>query len=212
MNAKTKAIVSKATVRITKRGGLGVFVPGGLILTAAHCINFSCGGRMSSALASSGEFTEDVKTSIGECKAEPVAVEPCSDLAALCSVDGQIAPVDASAFDAICEAIQPVPVCRKHHKVGDRFPIYVRAHTGKWISGKAVLACGNSPSLFLETESRILGGTSGGPIVNASGELVGIVSSSEDSAKSAKMFTGSGAYVALALPVWIRRRIFDDGI
>ena len=37
--------VERATVRLVERGGQGVLVPGGFILTATHCINW-CGTGM----------------------------------------------------------------------------------------------------------------------------------------------------------------------
>jgi hypothetical protein len=42
---QVKTDVANATVTLLKRGGRGVLVPGNLIVTAAHCIEFECGGQ-----------------------------------------------------------------------------------------------------------------------------------------------------------------------
>ena len=44
--ASSLDIVEKATVRLTGKGGQGVLVPGGLIVTAAHCVNWYLEGGM----------------------------------------------------------------------------------------------------------------------------------------------------------------------
>src|SRR5262245_38143525 len=42
----TLAQVQLATVQIQKKGGRGVLVPGGFVLTAAHCVEWSPEGGM----------------------------------------------------------------------------------------------------------------------------------------------------------------------
>jgi hypothetical protein len=58
---------------------------------------------------------------------------------------------------------------------------------------------------------QIEGGTSGGPIINAAGELVGIVSVFSYDENATKVqgqgCTGSASCPHLALPVWVMRLI-----
>jgi hypothetical protein len=46
INAKARARVMKATVRIDQLGGQGVLVPGSFILTATHCVKWNGEGGM----------------------------------------------------------------------------------------------------------------------------------------------------------------------
>lgn len=76
--AQAQAIAERAPVALTKLGGRGVLVRGGIILTATHGINFNTAGDM----ALGGFYVEDVLTATGELvKAGPLAVEPVSDVA-----------------------------------------------------------------------------------------------------------------------------------
>jgi V8-like Glu-specific endopeptidase len=76
--------VAKATVSLLGQGGQGVLVRNNLILTAAHCINFYCDGRMTLG----DYFIEEIKTSEGrKLKVTPYAVEPVSDIVVLGSLD-----------------------------------------------------------------------------------------------------------------------------
>jgi hypothetical protein len=67
--------IARATVLVTRQRGRGILVPGGKILTAAHCITWSGAGGMVL-----GEwFVETIQTAAGAsiqtqvCAAEPVA-------------------------------------------------------------------------------------------------------------------------------------------
>ena len=46
MDDRIRKRIENATVTITKLGGRGVLVSNGIILTAAHCINWSVEGGM----------------------------------------------------------------------------------------------------------------------------------------------------------------------
>ncbi len=75
---------------------------------------------------------------------------------------------------------------------------------------------------MIEPDQAIEGGTSGGPIINDDGELVGIVSNASDVLEAGitedgipyegEIGRGSFPYPALALPVWVCRRIFGESI
>jgi trypsin len=83
-NDSMRALVSAATVRVTGRGGQGVLIPGGFILTAAHCIDWDTNGKM----VLGEHFEERIVTSDGrELFVAPVAVEPVADIAVLGAMD-----------------------------------------------------------------------------------------------------------------------------
>ena len=57
-----KKRVEKATVKLISKGGQGILVPGGFIITAAHCVDFDCGGSM----ALGEYFIEEIETIKGQ--------------------------------------------------------------------------------------------------------------------------------------------------
>jgi hypothetical protein len=61
--------ISDATVKILKKEGQGALVGGGLILTAAHCIDFECPGGM----ALGDYYIENIRTIHGQLKVAPLA-------------------------------------------------------------------------------------------------------------------------------------------
>jgi hypothetical protein len=70
-------------VSIRKNIGQGILIPGGLVLTAAHCVSFSTDG----AMVLGDRFVEEIGTSNGPLKLNPMAVEPVSDIAVLVALD-----------------------------------------------------------------------------------------------------------------------------
>jgi len=74
-----------ATVQLPKRGGQGVLIRGGLVMTAAHCIEWNADGGMAM-----GDWqVETVETACGKSfRMHPVFVEPRSDIALLGAPDG----------------------------------------------------------------------------------------------------------------------------
>ena len=65
-------------------------------------------------------------------------------------------------------------------------------------------------SLSVVADEQIESGTSGGPIINDSGELVGIVSNFSETGEGLPKSNGPVPYPALALPVWVCRWIFEE--
>ncbi len=178
--------VAAATVKFYKLGGQGVLVPGNMIVTAAHVVEWSTeGGRMTGPFTPF-EFYEPVETADGsKFLVEPLAVEPVSDFAVFGAPDDQACSEEFDKFEAFCDATRPVEldtsesvrkrVTVRRNKVISRwvrkpFAVEILAHTGEWIAGRAV-----APR-EIETEVAIQSGTSGGPVITMDGKLLGVVS------------------------------------
>jgi hypothetical protein len=107
LRAALAARISRAVVRLPKLGGLGVLVPGGFVVTAAHCIGWTSAGPM----ALGDYYREPIVTADGqELVVAPLAVEPVSDLAVLGAMDEQEFRHEVDAFKAFCETTPPVPL------------------------------------------------------------------------------------------------------
>jgi len=200
--------IEKATVSLPQKGGQGVLVGGNLILTAAHCTDYR-----ESSLHGEGSFIvgdyfiEEISTSKGRLKVAPLAVEPVADIAVLGALDDQEFAEEASDFEAFCERTKPVRLCRSDFPLFEEFKVQIYTHKGIWVTGKAIQCTEDATKLFVEADEQIEGGTSGGPIINDSGELVGVVSNfSEVNVVGAKS-NGTAPRPHLTLPVWVCRRI-----
>jgi hypothetical protein len=194
-----KAAIAKATVTITKKGGMGVLVEGSLILTAAHCVEFDCEGRMGLG----DYYLETVKTANSEFRLSPLAVEPVIDIAALGVIHDQELPKDDDKFQEFCEKTKPVRVCRTGgYPLFKSFPVHIYTPKGTWVTGRAEQWNEKVASLFVHANGRIEGGTSGGPIVNDLGELVAI-SSNFGGVEGAEEQDGTAGRPLLALPLWV---------
>ena len=198
------ARVSNATVRIG--GGQGVLVPGGFILTAAHCIKWNGEG----AMALGDHFIEKITTKSGaRFGVMPIAVDPVSDIAVLSALDNQEFGEDVESLEQWCETTKPVPLLTKTPPPWKSISVRVLSHRGNWIKGKVTrygFATASSGCISIEAVSQIEGGTSGGPIVDSRGRLVGVVSHSTE-AKAGDKCTGSIPLACLALPHWLLLRI-----
>ena len=199
LHEKFQSNVEKATVSLPKLGGQGVLVEGGFILTAAHCIAWKCDGSM----VLGDHFIEDISTSLGILKVSPLAVEPVNDIAVLGSLDSQTFFSEADEFEKFCENTDAVPLCLSNFELFQPFPVYVRTHKQEWVKGDAQQCYEHAPSLWVETDDQIEGGTSGGPIINEAGELVGISSNFCVVADSQQKCNGSVPRPHLALPAWV---------
>ncbi len=189
---KVRRAGAAATGRFLEKDGAhrgqGVLVPGPWILSAAHVVHWDHTGAMAGSF-NEREFLQEITVAGGSrFRVYPQAVEPVHDLAVLGAVDGQWLPHDDDAFEAFCAATLPVPLAtgefynEQDHRANLRrirrqeateprrtVPAYVLAHTGAWIRGRVRQILPKAPSLVLETETLIQGGTSGGPVVTADG-------------------------------------------
>ena len=201
LSEETRKRVEKATVRLTKKGGQGVIVPDGLILTAAHCIAASLEGDM----VLGDFFLEEIEFGGQKIVAQVYVVEPVSDIAVLGTPDDQTFYKEAIAFDKALELIEPVEIRSEDLELFREIPAMVFTHTRLWLQA-SVQKCNESASTLAINTPAIDGGTSGGPVIDQEGRLFGIISmigctiGRED-------HIGQIPWPSRALPVWVVKRI-----
>jgi len=199
MDSKIFSKIENATVTLTKKRGQGILVRNNMILTAAHCIDFTTTGEMVL-----GEyFIEDIETKLGNYKVSPICLEPMLDIAVLGGVDEQDLNEWSEQFKEFCEHTPPIKICRSKFEIQKEFKIYIYSHEKKWITGYAVLVRPDAPALWIKADKPIKGGTSGSGIVNEKGEIVAIVSNAAKQSSD-----GIAPRPLLALPVWVCREIY----
>lgn len=203
-----KRRVGKARVRLVKKGGQGILVPGGYILSAAHCVTWDAKGGMPV-----GDFYfETIQTWDGrQFKAEVCAVEGKTDIAVLSAPDDQVLPQEFMAFKAFCWTTKPIPLSTRVPDIEEWLPVHILDHAGKWNSGQATRFGYPGPpsagTLCVQTKNPIRGGTSGSPIIDDMGHLVGIVSWSSENPHGGgglpKVYLGAFPMPYLSLPRWV---------
>jgi hypothetical protein len=154
------ARIARAVVRIPRRGGRGIVVPGGFVVTAAHCIGWSAEGGM--AL---GDYSrEEIVSADGRSlTVQPLAVEPVSDLAVLGALDGQVFPEAADAFEDFCDTTEPVWLAIDDFELFVPLAAYLFTHNKGMIPVRIQqVACG-AATLHMQADEQIEGGTSGSP-------------------------------------------------
>jgi hypothetical protein len=201
---RNHARVEAAVAKVLKKGGLAVLVGNDSwrgFLTAAHCVEIAFSGRM--ALGDCYfEDLEEVEIAGYKFRTSIHFAEPRSDIAFLGPVDDQALPRDAEIFEKVCWDREPVPICFKELTLRKEFPAYVYTHKGRWMRGKVSQWQRMAKGLCFKTKKEIEGGTSGGPIVNSLGQLIGIVSNA--SVKSPALPKSSGFHPRphMTIPVW----------
>ena len=200
---RIRSNIEKATVTFKKLGGRGVLAEGNLIITAAHCIEFETKGGI---MALGEYFIEPIKTSHGYLIVSPIAVEPLNDIAVLGPIDEQEMPKEVEKFKLFCEAVNPVIISRREFDLFEQIPVFIFNHHNAWVKGTVIKCKNNASTLVLKSDEAIEGGTSGSPIVDESGELVGIASIATI-ANPGEGSEGSIPHVRQALPVWIINEI-----
>ena len=104
--------VVKAKVRLTRLGGQGVLIPGQMILTAAHCLQFPTDG----GAVLGDHLLEPIRTADErQLVVAPVVVEQMQDIAVLGTLDGQYFYEEATAFEAFCDETDAVPIAAASH-------------------------------------------------------------------------------------------------
>jgi S1-C subfamily serine protease len=203
LSEQLQRTIAQACVTVVKQGGRGVLVAGGLVLTAAHCVAYTTERPM----VLGDTFRADLQTSHGPIQAAIYAVEPVANIAALGALADQNRLQEFIAFEQWCEQTPPVSVCFELLPVLQSFPIYIYTHKGTWNPGTAQIVREDAQTLVVETSAPIEAGTSGSPIVTARGELVAIVSISNNATGDQGGSDGVHPRPPLALPGWVMRRI-----
>jgi hypothetical protein len=195
--------VAAATVQIAGKTGQGVLVPGHLILTAAQCITYGGDGRMGPG----NRFVEDVRTADGSLlKVALEAVEPVSGIAALGTPESQTRSADYDEPDAFFERTAPVQIYWGDLEWSKPYAAYIYTHKREWLSAK-VRRWGQTGQLIsLDAARGIEFGSSGGPVVNESGQLLGVVSQGGGTDGQA-LLADPIPRPSLVLPIWIANRI-----
>jgi hypothetical protein len=196
--------------------GRGVLVGGQLIVTAAHnvLIQLEQTGRRPLADTLMGLGLGDhaklpIETAHGRLFVAPLVIEPVADIAVLGPLDEQAFWEDVQAYEAWCEAVTPVALCVDDLPLRQPVPVTVLTHRGTWLAGTAEQWGAEDSRLWVTVPDGIEGGTSGSPIVNMHGAIVGIVSQfgggEADTVERGR--TGPAPRPHLTLPPWIMRQI-----
>lgn len=210
--------IREAVVQLPKLQGKGVLVTGGFVLTAAHCLEWSGDGGM--ALV---DHLARVETPSGASfMLRVAAVDLVADIAALVAPDNQQFPDDCEAFERWQDSVREVDLslefdkwCARLLPAGEtvRFAVSCLTQEGVWQRGYLQRnAPGQlcAPSHQMTFIAPITSGTSGGPIVDGNGDLVGIVSNAAH-ARADGTTEGMQPIVRNALPRWVLDAIWEDG-
>jgi hypothetical protein len=218
---ETLKAVARATVRLPRKGGQGVLVPGQLILTAAHCIGWTSEGHM----ALGDAFPETIESGSRKLTVDVLAVEPRSDIAVLGALDDQVYTEEADAFEAWCDETRPVRLYTDNLPVEEstppsgfprvewtrllpsiEVPAHILTHNKGWIQVRARQMRRDAHIFVVESDELIDGGTSGGPVIADDGRLLGVVSQSGETQADGER-KPAGAFPVprphLTLPAWI---------
>lgn len=210
------SLVAAATVTVRgypgdlEKVGLGVLAGGGLLLTAAHCLEYD---NDTGARAILGEHVHyEIETAGGDAlKAAPLFIESISDIAVLGPLDRYAYDAEwVEAYESFLERTKPVPLWGGGGEGpapvdAGEFGIRIRTHGKRWTAGTASFFGAGRPHLWMQTDERIEGRMSGGPIVNDSGELVSVVTVAGGYLGSTNQ--GHAPLLRQALPDWLFREI-----
>lgn len=205
MNKSEKQRVEQATVRIKRWGGQGVLVPGEFVLTAAHCVNVPYTGG-----AVLGDYLwEEIETEKETFRMGIYAVEPVNDIAVLGAADNQELPgIEQDKYLSFIENTKPVPIYMSKLPSKGSLEVHVFTHLNKWNSGELFYR-GIHGNAHIKFHKKIIGGTSGSPIVSSEGELIGLVSNTSEE-KVENRYEGTCPLIRFALPVWLIARILEN--
>jgi hypothetical protein len=103
-----------------------------------------------------------------------------TDIAALAALDGQAFGGECDAFERFCEETEPVPLSTDDFLVQTPVQIHILTHTGTWVTGRACRYGhpSQAPAGVVAVEFDAPIGTSGGPVIDENGLLVGVISQS----------------------------------
>jgi hypothetical protein len=175
--------VAAAVVRLPGKG-LGVLVPGNLVITAAHCIAWTAEGWMAQA-----DNAAQIEAGGRRMIVNVLAVEPVADVAVIGASD------EDEAFEEWCEKASPISLYTDSLPSGVPLHLpevegclspeftpsatiaaHVWTHRRHWIKARVRQLCRDASHLAVEVDTRIAAGTSGGPVIADDGRLLGVIS------------------------------------
>jgi S1-C subfamily serine protease len=191
--------VERAVIEFPRLEGRAVLIPGGFVLSAAHCIGWSAEGYT----ALDGGSLETGQAADGRSLTLNVlALEPVPEIAILGSPDDQRFSEQAEDFARFVEETEPVPLFRGEIPLfPDTMLVLIFNRNRRWVLATAKIFHPNDVRMVIAADERIEQGASGGPIVTLSGELVGVVSWCSVSAHEGA-YRGQAPRPLFALPVW----------
>jgi hypothetical protein len=206
VGATVKLVKARTDLSGQTTGGQGVLIPGSMILTAAHCLDFSRVGP----IMLENEYVVGIVTSRREkIRGTPIFIDLVSDVAVI----GMPTNDDRYKFEAFCKGTMPAQLSAIRPELRREFPVRIRTHTGKWIEGFGRFGSDRRDRIHIKSNEPILGGTSGSPVVDKYDKLLGIVSTGSEDQKFCSI-----PFARRTLPAWVldwtddkrRRKLIDD--
>lgn len=201
--------VAKATIQFLPHGGQGVLVSGGFVLTASHCLldpNDECKPLRCDHALLNEPIVIEIKTKSAErFKVMPLFVDAISDVAVLGAPDDPDLFEESRLFQQLCNSVVPAQISRRIMDPGETCKAWIHTHDQGWVEAEATADLNGF--MMFTTKKQIASNTSGGPIVDEDGKILGVVSESSDCDET--MASGRFASAHLYLPVWLSRLVFN---
>src|SRR5947207_2581709 len=104
------------------------------------------------------------------------------------------------------------PLSKVILELNESRPVWIFTHTGQWLAG-VIMHCGlpmtpQTGTWYLVTKEPIEGGTSGAPVLDADGKLIGVVS--QTWTVGGKDSRAPVAVPRLALPGWLLAQVTQE--
>ena len=186
---------------------MGVLVEEELVATVAHCLPKDKKGRtILPGTVDQGETAGVVRVDLGRLDrgyrtlALVVAVDPCSDLAVLSHrtfSGSDLPPDDKERFFEFSATHVPARILRPEPSP-EPTTVRLLSHEGEWVEG---VARGSGVTLD-NPKKRIKGGTSGSPVFDDAGRVLGLVSTGDTGAPTCQL-----SFLSDGLPGWVLDRI-----
>ena len=171
---RSRVAAATVTIETSENGnGRAFLVPGGYLITAAHCVDFDLSG----GIALSGRMLQFVETSAGKrFRVQAEAIDAVSDLAVLGFPDEADFPKDCRLFQEFIDGTQPIQVEFENPLNGQMVCVFTHQET--WICGRVSMFDFNPivRTASISTQEQIIGGTSGSAFLNEAGRAVCVVS------------------------------------
>lgn len=160
--------------------GTGFIVEHGFIITACHCLP-----RLPDPMRMGEDHIllqiKRFSAKRPEALVEAAYLDPCGDVAVLRSLDNQAACDEAEKFERIIDNLIPLKVNLEPLQRFKKVRVHVRTFRGEWLSGEATVVGHSARHLPIRLDNqkaRISGGTSGSPVFDDQGNVIGVMTAS----------------------------------